>query len=198
MALLPLGYWSPLRRSPTSWPTRPATLKSQSFISGGESVLLSSGIHSFPFKLGLPLGLPSTFLGKHGWVQYFCKAALREENGLTHKNQQERIPPTPSMSLRSLSSQLFPLGQICNCDIEGPLSHAGLHNNESHRSQPGATYSGGKYKYTRRLGVSDHSFTLQPFFHLAELNARAAEKLGYYECPALANFIAAISDSRRR
>ena len=40
---------------------------------GGEPVLLSSGIHSFPFKLGLPLGLPSTFLGKHGWVQYFCK-----------------------------------------------------------------------------------------------------------------------------
>ncbi len=36
---------------------------------GGESVLLSAGIHSFPFKLGLPLGLPSTFLGKHGWVQ---------------------------------------------------------------------------------------------------------------------------------
>ncbi len=78
-------------------------------------MLLSSGIHSFPFKLGLPLGLPSTFLGKHGWViniiiiylnfvwendiiwmffpftsqvQYFCKAALREEAGLTHKNQQ--------------------------------------------------------------------------------------------------------------
>lgn len=42
-------------------------------ILGGEPVLLSSGIHSFPFKLGLPLGLPSTFLGKHGWVQYFCK-----------------------------------------------------------------------------------------------------------------------------
>ncbi len=84
---------------------------------GGESVLLSSGIHSFPFKLGLPLGLPSTFLGKHGWViniiiiylnfvwendiiwlffsfsqvQYFCKAALREEAGLTHKNQQVRL-----------------------------------------------------------------------------------------------------------
>lgn len=28
----------------------------------GPSVL-SPGIHSFPFKLGLPLGLPSTFLG---------------------------------------------------------------------------------------------------------------------------------------
>lgn len=37
-------------------------------------MLLSPGIHSFPFKLGLPLGLPSTFLGKHGWVQYYCKA----------------------------------------------------------------------------------------------------------------------------
>lgn len=62
---------------------------------GGEPVLLSGGIHSFPFKLGLPLGLPSTFLGKHGWVQYFCKAALREETGLTHKNQQVFIIMNP-------------------------------------------------------------------------------------------------------
>ena len=58
-------------------------------------MLLSGGIHSFPFKLGLPLGLPSTFLGKHGWVQYFCKAALREETGLTHKNQQVFIIMNP-------------------------------------------------------------------------------------------------------
>ena len=56
---------------------------------------MSAGIHSFPFKLGLPLGLPSTFLGKHGWVQYFCKAALREETGLTHKNQQVFIIMNP-------------------------------------------------------------------------------------------------------
>ena len=76
----------------------------QSFVSGGESVLLSSGIHSFPFKLGLPLGLPSTFLGKHGWVQYFCKAALREENGLTHKNQQESRTEY-ARSFHSLHSQ---------------------------------------------------------------------------------------------
>ena len=43
-------------------------------VTGQGPVLLSPGIHSFPFKLGLPLGLPSTFLGKHGWVQYYCKA----------------------------------------------------------------------------------------------------------------------------
>ena len=65
------------------------------FFTGGDPVLLSGGIHSFPFKLGLPLGLPSTFLGKHGWVQYFCKAALREETGLTHKNQQVFIIMNP-------------------------------------------------------------------------------------------------------
>lgn len=49
----------------------------------GESspTILSPGIHSFPFKLGLPLGLPSTFLGKHGWIQYYCKCALREPSG---------------------------------------------------------------------------------------------------------------------
>ena len=62
---------------------------------GADPVLLSSGIHSFPFKLGLPLGLPSTFLGKHGWVQYFCKAAMREDSGLTHKNQQVFIIMNP-------------------------------------------------------------------------------------------------------
>lgn len=62
---------------------------------GQGASLLSPGIHSFPFKLGLPLGLPSTFLGKHGWVQYFCKTALREPNGLTHKNQQVFIVMNP-------------------------------------------------------------------------------------------------------
>lgn len=65
-----------------------------SFAGQGASIL-SPGIHSFPFKLGLPLGLPSTFLGKHGWIQYYCKAALREPNGLTHKNQQVFIVMNP-------------------------------------------------------------------------------------------------------
>ena len=83
---------------------------------GADSVLLSSGIHSFPFKLGLPLGLPSTFLGKHGWVQYFCKAAMREDSGLTHKNQQVFIimnpidlnlePPILAVRIYSLSMWL--------------------------------------------------------------------------------------------
>jgi len=65
------------------------------FRTGEGPSLLSPGIHSFPFKLGLPLGLPSTFLGKHGWVQYYCKAALREPGGLTHKNQQVFIVMNP-------------------------------------------------------------------------------------------------------
>lgn len=65
------------------------------FSTGQGPSVLSPGIHSFPFKLGLPLGLPSTFLGKHGWVQYFCKTALREPNGLTHKNQQVFIVMNP-------------------------------------------------------------------------------------------------------
>lgn len=62
---------------------------------GHGTTTLSPGIHSFPFKLGLPMGLPSTFLGTHGWVQYYCKAALREPNGLTHKNQQVFIVMNP-------------------------------------------------------------------------------------------------------
>ena len=41
------------------------------------------------------MGLPSTVLGTHGWVQYYCKAALREPNGLTHKNQQVFIVMNP-------------------------------------------------------------------------------------------------------
>lgn len=64
-------------------------------VAGSAPVVLSPGIHSFPFKLGLPLGLPSTFLGKHGWVQYYCKAALREPGGLVHKNQQVFIVMNP-------------------------------------------------------------------------------------------------------
>lgn len=65
------------------------------YYEGDGPSLLSPGIHSFPFKLGLPLGLPSTFLGKHGWVQYYCKAALREPGGLVHKNQQVFIVMNP-------------------------------------------------------------------------------------------------------
>ncbi|XP_044743212.1 arrestin domain-containing protein 4 [Chrysoperla carnea] len=79
----------------------------------GPSVL-SPGIHSFPFKLGLPLGLPSTFLGKHGWVQYFCKAALREPNGLTHKNQQVFIVMNPV----DLNLEPLVLAQPFRCEVE--------------------------------------------------------------------------------
>lgn len=81
---------------------------------GQPPVVLSPGIHSFPFKLGLPLGLPSTFLGKHGWVQYYCKAALREPNGLTHKNQQVFIV------MNSIDLNLEPnvLAEPFRCDME--------------------------------------------------------------------------------
>ncbi|RWS31623.1 arrestin domain-containing protein 3-like protein [Leptotrombidium deliense] len=62
---------------------------------GGRVLLLSPGIHTFPFKLGLPLGLPSTFLGKHGWVQYYCRAILKEPNAFVHKNHQVFIVMNP-------------------------------------------------------------------------------------------------------
>ncbi|XP_064117152.1 arrestin domain-containing protein 17 isoform X2 [Macrobrachium rosenbergii] len=81
---------------------------------GQGPILLSPGIHSFPFKLGLPLGLPSTFLGKHGWVQYYCKAALREPNGLTHKNQQVFIVMSPI----DLNLEPSILAQPFHCEIE--------------------------------------------------------------------------------
>ncbi|XP_067133194.1 arrestin domain-containing protein 3 [Centruroides vittatus] len=80
-------------------------------------VILSPGVHSFPFKLGLPLGLPSTFLGKHGWVQYYCKAALKEPSGLIHKNQQVFIVMNP------IDLNLEPplLMQPFHCEIEENL-----------------------------------------------------------------------------
>ncbi|XP_063870172.1 arrestin domain-containing protein 17-like isoform X2 [Scylla paramamosain] len=84
---------------------------------GQGPILLSPGIHSFPFKLGLPLGLPSTFLGKHGWVQYYCKAALREPNGLTHKNQQVFIVMNPI----DLNVEPSILAQPFHCEIEHNL-----------------------------------------------------------------------------
>ncbi|KPJ12172.1 Arrestin domain-containing protein 4 [Papilio machaon] len=82
--------------------------------SGHTPSLLSPGIHSFPFKLGLPMGLPSTFLGTHGWVQYYCKAALREPNGLTHKNQQVFIVMNPI----DLNLEPPVLSQELECSIE--------------------------------------------------------------------------------
>lgn len=84
---------------------------------GGAPVLLSPGIHSFPFKLGLPIGLPSTFLGKHGWVQYYCKTALKEASGLAHKNQQVFIVMNPI----DLNQEPGILAQPFHCEIEHKL-----------------------------------------------------------------------------
>ena len=56
---------------------------------------MPAGVHSFPFKLGLPSGIPSTFVGKHGWVQYFCKIALKDNTTTIHKNQQVFIVMNP-------------------------------------------------------------------------------------------------------
>lgn len=81
---------------------------------GHGTTILSPGIHSFPFKLGLPMGLPSTFLGTHGWVQYYCKAALREPNGLTHKNQQVFIVMNPI----DLNLEPPVLAQEFECSVE--------------------------------------------------------------------------------
>ena len=61
----------------------------------GRVLILQPGVHTFPFKLGLPLGLPSTFLGKHGWVQYFCRAVMKDPSGFVHKNQQVFIIMNP-------------------------------------------------------------------------------------------------------
>lgn len=79
--------------------------------------VLSPGIHSFPFKLGLPLGLPSTFLGHHGWIQYYCKCALREPSGLIHKNHQIFIIMNPI----DLNIEEPSLHEPFRCEIEPTL-----------------------------------------------------------------------------
>ncbi|UYV78517.1 hypothetical protein LAZ67_16001846 [Cordylochernes scorpioides] len=80
-------------------------------------MILSPGVHSFPFKLGLPLGMPSTFLGQYGWVQYYCKIVLREPSGLTHKNQQVFIVMNPI----DLSLEPALLAQPFHCEVEETL-----------------------------------------------------------------------------
>uniref|UniRef100_A0A0K8TLV3 Putative arrestin domain-containing protein 1 n=1 Tax=Tabanus bromius TaxID=304241 RepID=A0A0K8TLV3_TABBR len=79
--------------------------------------VLSPGIHSFPFKLGLPTGLPSTYLGRYGWIQYYCKAALREPNGLIHKNHQVFIVMNPI----DLNLEKQALSQPFKCDVQHKL-----------------------------------------------------------------------------
>uniref|UniRef100_A0A6G1SNW3 Arrestin domain-containing protein 2 n=1 Tax=Aceria tosichella TaxID=561515 RepID=A0A6G1SNW3_9ACAR len=58
-------------------------------------LVLSPGVHTFPFKLGLPPNLPSTFLSEQGFVQYYCRSVLKEPSGLIHKNQQVFIIINP-------------------------------------------------------------------------------------------------------
>lgn len=81
-------------------------------------LVLSPGVHTFPFKLGLPANLPSTFLGLHGWVQYFCRAVLREPSGLVHKNQQVFIIINPI----DLNNEPTNLQQPFYCEAEEKIS----------------------------------------------------------------------------
>lgn len=95
--------------------------------SPGEKVLvLSPGVHTFPFKLGLPPNLPSTFLGLHGWVQYFCRAILKEPSGLVHKNQQVFIIINPI----DLNNEPTNLQQPFYCEAEEKIN-AGMWRSSS-------------------------------------------------------------------
>lgn len=96
-------------------------------VSKQKILVLSPGVHTFPFKLGLPPNLPSTFLGLHGWVQYFCRAILKEPSGLVHKNQQVFIIINPI----DLNNEPTNLQQPFFCEAEekinsGACSSSGL------------------------------------------------------------------------
>jgi len=56
-------------------------------------------------------------LGKHGWVQYYCKTALKEASGLAHKNQQVFIVMNPI----DLNQEPAILAQPFHCEIEHKL-----------------------------------------------------------------------------
>lgn len=84
----------------------------------GKVLVLSPGVHTFPFKLGLPPNLPSTFLGLHGWVQYFCRAVLKEPSGLVHKNQQVFIIINPI----DLNNEPTNLQQPFYCEAEEKIN----------------------------------------------------------------------------
>jgi len=84
-------------------------------------LVLSPGVHTFPFKLGLPQNLPSTFLGLHGWVQYFCRAVLKEPSGLVHKNQQVFIIINPI----DLNNEPAQLQQPFYCEAEEKVGPTG-------------------------------------------------------------------------
>lgn len=68
------------------------------------------------------LGLPSTFLGRYGWIQYYCKCALREPSGLIHKNHQVFIV----MNTIDLNLEEPSLAEPFRCDIEPKLTRLGM------------------------------------------------------------------------
>lgn len=55
--------------------------------------------------------------GRYGWIQYYCKAALREPNGLVHKNHQVFIVMNPI----DLNLDQPILADPFKCDIEHRL-----------------------------------------------------------------------------
>lgn len=77
-------------------------------------LVLSPGVHTFPFKLGLPPNLPSTFLSEQGFVQYYCRSVLKEPSGLIHKNQQVFIIINPI----DLNQEPATLQQPFYCEAE--------------------------------------------------------------------------------
>lgn len=42
----------------------------------GDGEFHPAGTHQFPFEVPLPIELPSSFEGEHGYVRYCCKATI--------------------------------------------------------------------------------------------------------------------------
>ena len=42
----------------------------------GEGEQHPAGCHEYKFEVPLPVALPSSFEGEHGFVRYFCKATI--------------------------------------------------------------------------------------------------------------------------
>ncbi|GLG94127.1 Uncharacterized protein GBIM_01384 [Gryllus bimaculatus] len=72
--------------STTYYSNNDVYLKNSVTLEGGTSsdISLPPGTHSYPFRLILPLDLPSSFESKHGYVRYTAKAAIRRSGRFDH------------------------------------------------------------------------------------------------------------------
>lgn len=51
------------------------------FLAGPENITIPAGKNNYPFEVSLPAGVPSSFEGDHGNVNYYLEASLKRSDG---------------------------------------------------------------------------------------------------------------------